>query len=208
MDILSCLKGVNVECAVLCEGWTTIGAAPAVIEEPAEESLVRAAREGDMSAFERLYRQNAGRVYALCLRLTGRPAEAEDLTQETFIRAWQKLDLFEGRSRFSSWLHRLAVNVVINEHRSKGRSRTWESLDDHSDGREPADPAPNPPPGLRTDLERAIAGLPEGARMVFVLHDIEGHQHGEISSLAGIAVGTSKAQLHRARRLLREALGS
>ncbi len=137
--------------------------------------LVARAQAGDQTAFRELYREHAGRVYALCLRLTGDGRDAEERTQDVFVRLWDKLSSFRGESAFSSWLHRLAVNVVLNE-------------------------------GLGIDLERAIAELPDGAREVFVLYDIEGYGHGEIAQLVGIAEGTSKAQLFRARRLLREKL--
>lgn len=188
------------------ERWVLEAYVPGVNAEVEEGDLVRLAREGDRSAFEGLYRRNAGRIYALCLRLTGRVAEAEDMTQEAFIRAWQKLDSFEGRSLFSSWLHRLAVNVVLNERRSRGGWRSTEALEDHPSARESE--APPPPSGRGGDLETAIAALPESARCVFVLHEVYGYTHEEIAGIAGIAEGTSKAHLHRARTLLREALRS
>lgn len=165
------------------------------------DDLVARARTGDQTAFRDLYREHAGRVYALCLRLTGDAAAAAERTQDVFVRLWDKLATFRGESAFSSWLHRLAVNVVLNERRASGRreSRVAPVAD-------PEGASHEAPAGLRIDLERAIARLPEGAREVFVLYDIEGYDHAEIASLAGIAVGTSKAQLFRARRLLREML--
>jgi len=165
---------------------------------------VRLAREGDRSAFEGLYRKHAGRIYALCLRLTGRVSEAEDMTQEAFIRAWQKLDTFEGRSLFSSWLHRLAVNVVLNERRSRGGEPSMETIDDHENAQ--AESAPRIGAAAGGDLEKAIAALPDAARHVFVLHEVHGYTHGEIGEIVGIAEGTSKAHLNRARTLLKEAL--
>ena len=166
--------------------------------------LVARAQAGDQTAFRELYRQHAARVYALCLRLTGDVRDAEERTQDVFVRLWDKLRSFRGESAFSSWLHRLAVNVVLNERRTTGRRERRVM---------PAeDPAAleknrgNPTEGLNIDLERAIAELPDGAREVFVLYDIEGYGHGEIAELVGIAEGTSKAQLFRARRLLREML--
>jgi RNA polymerase sigma-70 factor (ECF subfamily) len=169
------------------------------------DDLVARAQSGDQTAFRDLYRRHAGRVYALCLRLTGDVATAEERTQDVFVRLWDKLASFRGESAFSSWLHRLAVNVVLNEQRTRGRreSRVAPADPEVLDQRDPgkADVA-----GLSIDLERAIATLPEGAREVFVLYDIEGYDHAEIASLVGIAVGTSKAQLFRARRLLREKL--
>jgi RNA polymerase sigma-70 factor (ECF subfamily) len=168
------------------------------------DDLVRRAQAGDQTAFRDLYHQLAGRVYALCLRLTGDAGAAEERTQDVFVRAWDKLRSFRGESAFSSWLHRLAVNVVMNERRTTIRREqrvtpmaTPEVLE-RGKG--------EPTVGLSIDLERAIAALPEGAREVFVLYDIEGYSHGEIAELTGIAEGTSKAQLFRARQLLREKL--
>lgn len=165
------------------------------------DPLIARAQNGDTAAFECLYREHAGRVYALCLRLTGDAPRAEELTQDVFVRTWGKLASFRGESAFSSWLHRLTVNLVFAAQRSE--RRRWE-LEDAA-GLIPRGGVA--PPGVRLDLEQAIGALPPGAREVFVLHDIEGYEHKEIAALAGIAPGTSKAQLHRARRLLREALG-
>ena len=173
-------------------------------EPGAADLLVARAREGDVQAFEALYRQNSGRIYALCLRLAGDVTTAEECTQEAFVTAWQKLDGFRGDSAFSSWLYRIAVNTVMGFFRKQGRrdrhlrpvaEEEWEHFEEHASDT-----------GVGMDLEAAIALLPEGARAVFVLHDVEGHRHEEISEMTGIAVGTSKAQLHRARRLLRERL--
>jgi RNA polymerase sigma-70 factor (ECF subfamily) len=157
-----------------------------------------------MQAFEQLYRASVGRVHGLCLRMCGSACLAEELTQETFIRAWTKLDTFGGRSAFSTWLHRLAVNVVLGHSRVRSRREERERPLESTAGAEPAPSQRRPEEAV--DLERAIAALPDGARKVFVLHDIEGYRHREIARLAGIAVGTSKAQLHRARSLLRDAL--
>jgi RNA polymerase sigma-70 factor (ECF subfamily) len=171
---------------------------------PPLDDLVARAQAGDQTAFRDLYRQHAGRVYALCLRLTGDAREAEERTQDVFVRLWDKLRSFRGDSAFSSWLHRLAVNVVFNEQRTTSRRERRVTP--------AADPAvleqhPRAPIEVSSiDLERAIAELPDGAREVFVLFDIEGYGHGEIAELTGIAEGTSKAQLFRARRLLREKL--
>jgi RNA polymerase sigma-70 factor (ECF subfamily) len=169
-----------------------------------EKVLVAQAREGDMSAFEELYRTHVDRVYALCLRLVSDVARAEELTQDSFVRAWEKLQTFRSESAFSSWLHRLTVNVVIEHRRSEGRRASKER-----ELTETSAPQSSESPGKaeeRIDLERALASLPEGARLVFLLHDVEGYQHQEIAEVTGSAVGTSKAQLHRARKLLREAL--
>ncbi len=166
--------------------------------------LVERARRGDKSAFEQLYRENVGRVYALCLRMSGDPSRAEELTQDVFVQAWRKLGAFRGESAFSSWLHRIAVNQVYQAGRSEKRrlARVFTTAEPGTlDGaNHMADP------GVRLDLERAIRKLPQGARAAFVLHDVQGYTHGEIGDLMGIAEGTVKAQLHRARKLLRKAL--
>ncbi|HXF95118.1 MAG TPA: sigma-70 family RNA polymerase sigma factor [Gemmatimonadales bacterium] len=169
-----------------------------------ELELVRRAQAGEEAAFERLYRDHAGRVYALCLRLSGDPARAQELVQDVFVRVWRRLESFRGDSAFGTWLHRLAVNVVLMDHRAVGRRERRVESRENLAAAEP--PGREAPAGLRVDLERAIAALPDGAREVFVLHDVEGYRHEEIAALVGIAVGTSKAQLFRARRLLRRAL--
>lgn len=170
----------------------------------AVETTIVDARNGDDLAFERLYRQHVGRVYALALRLSGDAADAESLTQDVFVRAWERLTSFRGESAFGTWLHRLAVNVILSDRRSAWRRARRVTAT--GDLLELEVAAPAPPPGMGLDLDDAIAGLPPGARTVFVLHDVEGYEHAEIAELSGIAVGTSKAQLFRARRLLREAL--
>ena len=168
--------------------------------------LVARAQAGDAAAFEQLYRLNVGRIFATCRRLCRDESEAEELTQESFVRAYERLSLFRGDSAFSSWLHRLAVNVVLGKWRGQNRYRQRVLPLEDFEGFEPEGP-PSGGGAAAIDLERAIAGLPKGARTVFVLYDIEGYQHEEIAEATGLAVGTSKAQLHRARRLLREALG-
>lgn len=172
-------------------------------DDPGRAEAVRRAQAGDHLAFEGLYRDHVGRVYALCLRLSADRGQAEELTQDVFVRVWEKLPTFRGESAFSSWLYRLAVNAVLSQRRSEMR-RTGRgiSLDDVEAGMEPASRAPVP--GLSMDLDHAISRLPPGARAVFVLHDVEGYEHQEIAELTGIAAGTSKAHLFRARRLLRE----
>ena len=150
-----------------------------------------------------LYRENVGRVHALCLRMARDRAEADELTQETFVRVWERLGSFRGDSAFTTWLHRVTVNVVIAGLRSRGRWR------DRFASAEPEDLGAAVPAfsaGGDLDLERAIARLSPQARLVFLLHDVEGYQHGEIAEQTGLAEGTSKAHLHRARRLLREDL--
>ncbi len=170
----------------------------------AGDPLVESARRGDVAAFGRLYHQHVGRVNALCLRLSADRGRAEQLTQDTFVRAWERLASFRGESSFATWLRHVTVNVVFEERRARARrERRVRPTDD--------DEVLSAPSAARTDdsgldLERAIAALPEGARTVFVLHDVEGYQHGEIGDLLGIAEGTSKAHLHRARTLLKEAL--
>ena len=166
--------------------------------------LVRRAQAGDHDAFHVLYREHAGRVYAVCLRLSADAARAEELTQDVFVRAWQHLATFRGESAFSTWLHRLAVNTVLMERRTAGRRERRVITTDDVLVYEPSGRAPAA--GLTIDLERAIAQLPHGAREVFLLYDVEGYRHAEIAALLGIAEGTSKAQLFRARRLLRAAL--
>ncbi len=169
-----------------------------------ELELVRQAQRGDVGAFEELFRRHQGRIYALCLRMVADPARAEDLTQEAFVRAWQKLRSFRARSAFGTWLHRLSVNVVLGELRSR---KPWESQGAPIEASEPGLPARRrrDPVGA-VDLERAIGDLPPQARTVFVLHDVEGYKHREIASMIGLAEGTCKAHLHRARKLLRKAL--
>lgn len=166
----------------------------------------KAAAAGDRQAFERLYRVHVNRVFALCVRMTGDRSHAEELTQDVFVRAWQKLSLFRGESAFGTWLHRLTVNVVLNARKSEGRQRRrfGSSQDDESDDLQLA--ARPVSPGTAIDLEEAIKLLPPGARRVFVLHDVEGYKHEEIAEMLDITSGGSKAQLHRARLLLREAL--
>lgn len=169
-----------------------------------DADLVPRAQAGEVEAFEELYRQNAGRVYALCLRMTRDATQAEDLSQEAFVRAWRKLNSFRGDSAFSTWLHRLTVNLVLTHLRSHARraERVVYTDDIASVDKRGVEPVA----GKRADLEAAIAKLPEGARQVFVLYEIEGYRHNEIGEIMGIATGTSKAQLHRARKMLRESL--
>jgi RNA polymerase sigma-70 factor, ECF subfamily len=164
---------------------------------------VRRAQQGDHAAFRVLYETHIGRVYAVCLRMARDRAEAEEHAQDVFVRAWERLGSYRGESAFSTWLHRLAVNEVLQSRRAAGRRLARVTLTDDPATLE----APSRPVApASSDLEGAIARLPDGARAVFVLHDVEGYQHEEIARMSGIAEGTSKAQLHRARRLLREAL--
>jgi len=183
--------------------------APAVPEDGSEErSLVAAAARGEMRAFEALYRRHAGRVHGVIARLVGgHGARAEDLTQEAFVRAWQALPAFRFESAFSTWLHRLAVNTALMELRSR-RSRPQDEGDSDEEVFEligSTDSAGHTT-ALSMDLERAVASLPPRARAVLVLYDVEGWKHEEIAAELGMAVGSSKAQLHRARNLLRDRL--
>lgn len=167
-----------------------------------EHAWIRKAQTADPAAFEALYRMHVDKVYGLCLRMTGNVAEAEDCTQDAFIQVWGKLNNFRGESTFSTWLHRVAVNTVLGRMRKSRReqdriravsdvSATPETIGDSG--------------GLR-DLEQAIDELPSGARHVFVLSAVYGYSHDETGDMLGIAAGTSKAQLHRARRLLAQQL--
>jgi RNA polymerase sigma-70 factor (ECF subfamily) len=164
-------------------------------------AVIAAAAEGDLAAFEALYRRFAPRLYGLCLRLTGQREAAEDCVQESFVAAWRGLGRFEKRSRFSTWLQRIAIRTVI------ARRRGLRNV--HEVG-EPATGLPDrpDPDGVAIDLERAIAALPEGARDVLVLVGIYGYSHAEAGNVLGVAEGTCKAQLHRARGLLAAALGA
>ncbi len=173
--------------------------------DESSRTLIGRAQNGDVDAFELIYNEHSGRVYALCLRLMGgEQTAATELMQDVFVRAWKNLGKFRGESAFSSWLHRLAVNAMLENARSDKRrvARVLPMEDTSQIGAF----APGDSPELRIDLERAIARLPEGARTAFVLHDIEGFQHQEIAVQLGIAVGTVKAQLHRAHKLLIQAL--
>jgi RNA polymerase sigma-70 factor (ECF subfamily) len=167
---------------------------------PEMGDAVRLAQAGDPDAFETVYREHAGRVYALCLRMSGDHVRARELLQDVFVRAWGKLRSYRGDAAFGTWLHRLAVNEVLMQWRAEGRRGGEELEADAGSG------VRGPLIEERIDLEQAIARLPAGCRQVLVLHDIEGYEHAEIGTLMGIAEGTSKAHLFRARRLLREAL--
>jgi len=203
---------------------TAVGAGGAlsdVVEGAETRADVALAAAGDRRAYERVYRGQVSRVFSLCVRMTGDRVLAEELTQDVFVRAWERLASFRGESAFGTWLHRLAVNVVLNARKSAGRDRSrFLELDAEPgarEGRESAGgrslgagsgdrAAARTTPWIAIDLEAAIAGLPPGARRVFVLHDVEGYRHEEIGTMLGITAGGSKAQLHRARSLLRGAL--
>ena len=171
-----------------------------------EERWVDKARAGDRLAFEQLYRSHCDRIYALCWRMCGGDrALAEDMVQEAFVRAWNKLHLFKGDSKFGTWMHRLTVNVVLSDRRIRVK-RVHREQEFDGDLERVLVGERDVFAGLRKDLEAAIAGLPERARTVLVLYDIEGYQHNEIAEMTGMAVGSSKAQLHRARKLVRAVL--
>ncbi|WP_147653660.1 RNA polymerase sigma factor [Vulcaniibacterium gelatinicum] len=175
--------------------------------EDADGPLVRAAARGDTGAFETLYRRHLGRVHGVILRLVGgHGARAEDLTQEAFVRAWQALPDYRFESAFGTWLYRLAVNTALMELRTR-RSRPQEDGDEETFETLGAADSAGHRTALGVDLARAVASLPPRARAVLVLHDVEGWKHEEIATELGMAVGSSKAQLHRARNLLRQRLG-
>ena len=178
-----------------------------------EPEAIRLAQQGDAEAFERLYRLHNRRVYSLCLRMVGNTAEAEDLTQEAFLQLFRKIATFRGESAFSTWLHRLAVNVVLMKLRKKSGNET--SLEQVT---EPDEESGGPrrdfgAPDLRlsgsidrVNLQRAVDQLPPGYKSVFVLHDVQGYEHNEIAEIMGCSIGNSKSQLHKARMRLRELL--
>nr|WP_199042302.1 sigma-70 family RNA polymerase sigma factor [Dyella sp. ASV24] len=187
-----------------CPATGTTMPPPAPAAESHDMDDVRAAAAGDRQAFHRLYRAHVDRVYGAVYRLAGYDhARAEDLTQEAFVRAWQKLSGFRGDSSFGTWLYRLAVNLALMDIRSRGADPVTMMDEDYipDRGDTPFCAAE------REELERAIGNLPPRARAVLVLHDVEGWRHEEIGAELGMAVGSSKAQLHRARGLLRKVLG-
>ena len=187
-------------------------AGKSVVAESADAVILARAQAGDHAAFAQLYALHKRRVYSLCLRMLGNVAEAEDLTQESFLQLHRKIATFRGDSAFSTWLHRLTINVVLMHLRRKGLNLI--SLD------EALDPSPDHGPARsfgaadlrltgsidRMTLEKAVESLPAGYRLIFVLHDIEGYEHNEIATLLDCSIGNSKSQLHKARMKLREAL--
>ena len=184
-------------------------AARAQGDRAAEAALVERCRRGELGAFEELYRAHAGRIFGLALRMLGNPADAEDQMQEIFLAAHRKLEGFRGEAALGTWLYRLAMNQILDHVRSRAAraGQVTDGMDDMSvlpdkSGARLADRAID-----RVDLERAIAQLPDGCRAAFVLHDIEGMEHQEVGEVLGIAEGTSKSQVHKARLRLRELLG-
>ena len=180
---------------------------PAATDAPDEPALIRAAAAGDTSAYERLYRCHAPRLFAVLWRLCGgQQARAEDALQEAFLQAWKALPGFRFESSLATWLHRLGVNAALMDLRTRAGGHDHDSLDDMEGGL-PELAVHDRCAGTERDLERALAMLPPRARAVLVLHDIEGWKHHEIAEQLQMAVGSSKAQLHRARGLLRARLG-
>jgi RNA polymerase sigma-70 factor (ECF subfamily) len=191
---------------------TTAPPPPATLPDLSEDNVLARAQAGDHQAFAHLYGQHKRRIYSLCLRMVGNIAEAEDLTQEAFMQLHRKIATFRGDSAFSTWLHRLAINVVLMQLRKKGLPLI--SLD------EVMEPTPEEGPGRsfgapdltltgtidRLALERAVAELPAGYRLIFILHDVEGFEHNEIAAMLECSIGNSKSQLHKARLKLRDAL--
>jgi RNA polymerase sigma factor (sigma-70 family) len=174
---------------------------------PDDSADVALAVAGDRRAFERLYRAHVNRVFSLCTRMCGSRMRGEELTQDVFVRAWEKLPQFRGDAQFSTWIHRVAVNIVLTDRKNEARNRKRMVEDESEEGETPLQRASvTPGYGDRMDITAALEGLPPGARQIFVLHDIEGYKHEEIAEMCGITAGGSKAQLHRARLLLREAL--
>jgi RNA polymerase sigma-70 factor (ECF subfamily) len=177
-----------------------------------EAEAIERAKVGDAESFGALYALHKRRIYSLCLRMTGNAAEAEDLTQEAFLQLYRKIGTFRGESAFSTWLHRMAVNVVLMQLRKKGLQQI--SLEEaqepqHEDGpKRDLGAQDNVLAGSidRVNLERAVESLPRGYRIVFVLHDVEGYEHNEIAEMMGCSIGNSKSQLHKARLKLRDML--
>jgi RNA polymerase sigma-70 factor, ECF subfamily len=177
-----------------------------------EAEAIERAKQGDAQAFQALYDRHKRRVYSLCLRMTANTAEAEDLTQEAFLQLYRKIATFRGESAFSTWLHRLSVNVVLMHLRKK--SLPVVSLEETTQGSD--DDSPKKDFGAddlalagsidRLQLQKAVDDLPPGYRTIFVLHDVEGYEHNEIATIVGCSIGNSKSQLHKARMKLRDLL--
>ena len=183
-------------------GVATLSRDRATAARDAELADVALAASGDGRAFERLYRAHVARIHSLARRMLD-AEEADDLTQDIFVRAWDKLGTFRGEAAFGTWLHRLAVNVILARRKTIGQERGR-----HHDGEDALDTAAGRPetPDLTMDFEEAVSSLPDGARQVFVLHDVAGYTHEEIAELLGVVPGTSKSQLHHARMALRKYL--
>lgn len=173
--------------------------------EPDVASLVALARGGDLSAFETVYRMHSGKVFSICLRLAADRNEAEEFAQDAWVRAWERIGTFRGDAAFGTWIHRLTVNLLLDRKRHDARWRQRvTSIED--EGAVETAAAVAAAPETRLDIERAVERLPEGALVIFLLHEVDGLKMREIAEQLGIAIGTVKAQLHRARRLLQESL--
>ncbi len=192
------------EDGVSLTGSIVRGPSPTLADESAE--LARRAQTGDVAAFERLYHTHASHVRAICMRLCADAQRAEESAQDAWVRAWERLSTWRGEAAFGTWLHRLTVNVVLESFRAERRRIARVTLAGDDDDVDVDAPTTAGEPGDAIDLEYAIARLPRGARTVFVLHDVEGYRHAEIAAMTGLAEGTLRAQLCRARRLLMEML--
>jgi RNA polymerase sigma-70 factor (ECF subfamily) len=191
----------------------------AEIREMTDENVVRMAQEGDVAAFERIYRLHSRKVYALCLRMVSDRSEAEDLTQDVFLQLFRKINTFRGESAFSTWLHRMSVNIVLLRFRMKTLAdKSWEMITNSEEGSS-AEGRQIGGPDLRLKgavdritLETAINELPPGYKAMFILHDVQGYKHEEIAEIFGCTAGNSKSQVHKARtrlrRLLRRRIGN
>lgn len=203
-DLLSWnLAMTNAE--TLSVAWPSVSVRRAESREPSDYELAQMSGKGDMEAFAQLYQRHNRRVYAVCLRMSGNAAEAEDLAQDVFVQLFRKVGSFRGESAFTTWLHRLTVNQVLMHFRKRAvrKEKTSES-DELPEQVTIGTENPRRMPVLdRIGLDRAIARLARGYRTVFVLHDVEGYEHGEIARMLGCSVGTSKSQLHKARMKLR-----
>ena len=186
---------------------------PLATNELSENEAIRLAQEGNSEGFERLYRLHSRRVYSLCLHMSKDPLEAEDFTQDAFLQAFRKIQSFRGDSLFSTWLHRLTVNIVLMGFRQRKRPKISldEALEVNEESRKPTVEFSSPDPNLnslidRINLVKAINQLPRGCKKMLLLHDIQGYKHDEISQMVGCSVENSKSQLHRARMRLRQLL--
>ena len=186
--------------------WTVSPVASAA--RAAALALVERCRSGDLTAFEELYRAHAGKLFSVACRMLGNPADAEDLLQEIFLTAHRKLDSFRGEAALGTWLYRLATNQCLDYLRSRAArtNQVTDALEDEAGPFEPAGRTLAEQTVTKMDLERALARLPEGCRAAFVLHDVQGLEHREVAEALGIAEGTSKSQVHKARLRLRSLL--
>ena len=205
--VLALYRGMTTDAATY-PLWSSVGHTADLetgVKQATDYALAQASSEGDMRAFEELYQRHNRRVYSLCLRMTQNVSEAEDLAQEVFIQLFRKIGSFRGESAFTTWLHRLTVNQVLMHFRKRG-VRMEQTTEDGETPIQVVTGTENPnamPVVDRIALDKAIAQLPPGYRTVFVLHDVEGHEHEEIARMLGCSVGTSKSQLHKARMKLR-----